>query len=220
MDQSDETREAPVAVETLRLLGGRVCLDFANTLDPRHGAPLREYLTSYPDLVAWGQHAGVLTDGEARSLAGGAARRPAEAVMILAQAVALREAIYRTFAAIARGTPPAAPDLALLQEAYANALARARLVSAPPGVAWAWDTEPAALDRVLWPIARSAVELLTAADVGRVKECPGAGDCGWLFLDTSKNGSRRWCSMEGCGSRVKMRRHYARRRTAPPRPTA
>ena len=60
-------------------------------------------------------------------------------------------------------------------------------------------------------MAGSAVAVLTEEDLGRVRECPGAGDCGWLFYDTSKNGTRRWCSMEGCGSRVKMRRHYARK---------
>jgi predicted RNA-binding Zn ribbon-like protein len=63
----------------------------------------------------------------------------------------------------------------------------------------------------LWLIAQSAVELLTEGELRRIKQCPGAGDCGWLFYDTSRNGTRRWCSMEGCGSRVKMRRQYARR---------
>ena len=75
------------------------------------------------------------------------------------------------------------------------------------GYDWSWAGRPDDLARPLWPVARSAVELLTLGDLARVRECPGAGDCGWLFYDTSRNGSRRWCSMEGCGSRVKMRRH-------------
>ncbi len=79
---------------------------------------------------------------------------------------------------------------------------------------WTWDADIRALDRMLWPIVSSAIELLTSHDLRRVKECPGAGDCGWLFFDTSKNGTRHWCSMEGCGSRVKMRRQYARTRNA------
>ncbi len=72
-----------------------------------------------------------------------------------------------------------------------------------------------ALDRPLWAIASSAVEVLTRDELGQIKECTGTNDCGWLFYDTSKNASRRWCSMEGCDSRVKMRRWYARRRTTP-----
>jgi predicted RNA-binding Zn ribbon-like protein len=66
----------------------------------------------------------------------------------------------------------------------------------------------------LWLVSASAVELLTEGDLARVKQCPGADDCGWLFYDTSRNGKRRWCSMEGCGSRVKMRRYYTRVRRA------
>ena len=77
--------------------------------------------------------------------------------------------------------------------------------------AWGW-TDVDALDRPLWDVARSAIDVLTQDDLKRVKECPGADDCGWLFYDTSKNASRRWCSMEGCGSRVKMRHQYARKR--------
>ena len=69
---------------------------------------------------------------------------------------------------------------------------------------------PHELGRPLWLVAESAADLLTDGTLGRIKECPGAGDCGWLFYDTSRNGRRRWCGMEGCGSRVKMRRHYAR----------
>ncbi|MGH7124521.1 MAG: CGNR zinc finger domain-containing protein, partial [Stellaceae bacterium] len=78
------------------------------------------------------------------------------------------------------------------------------------GFTWAWDDEPA-LDRMLWPIVRSATQLLTAAELSRVKQCAGRG-CSWLFLDTSKNGSRRWCEMEVCGSRSKARAYYARRK--------
>lgn len=197
-------------MDTLRLLGGVVGLDFANTVDPRHSSHPHEYLTSYADLVAWGCHAGVLTEGEAHYLWEDAVRRPAEASDTFARAIALREAIYRVYSAVAHGARPATPDLALLHRMYVAALTHAGLVPTVDGVAWAWGGDAEALDRMLWPVARSAVELLTADDVGRVKECPGSDGCSWLFLDMSKNGSRRWCSMEGCGSRVKMRRHYTR----------
>ena len=93
---------------------------------------------------------------------------------------------------------------------------RARLVPTRGGVAWAWADDDGALDRVLWPVVWSAVELLTSADLGRIKECPGGGEgpCAWLFVDTSKNAIRRWCSMAECGGEAKSRRQTARRRVA------
>ncbi len=80
------------------------------------------------------------------------------------------------------------------------------------GFAWEWDAGGDVLARPLWALARSAADLLTSPRLSRVRECPGEDGCGWLFLDTSKNGSRRWCSMQGCGSRAKARRYAGRRR--------
>ena len=101
------------------------------------------------------------------------------------------------------------PDLAALNAALSKVLANACLVPAEDGFAWAWGGEDAALRRVLWPIVRSAAELLTSDKLDRVGQCAG-DSCGWLFLDTSRNRSRRWCEMEHCGNRAKARRHYRR----------
>lgn len=195
-----------------RLLGERLCLNFANTVEsPRHNP--EEFLHDYDDLVRWGRHAGILTESSVTHLLAEAARRPEEAAAAFARALALRSAITHTFRAIARAASPAANDLDHLRLTYAGAITHAQFAPAETSLSWSWD-EDAALDGPLWPLAHSAVTLLTNGDLTRVKECPGANDCGWLFYDTSKNGSRRWCSMEGCGSRVKMRRLYARYRTA------
>jgi predicted RNA-binding Zn ribbon-like protein len=78
---------------------------------------------------------------------------------------------------------------------------------------WTAGGEP---DRMLWPVARSAVDLMTSADLARVRECDGH-DCGWLFLDTSKAGRRRWCSMAICGNRAKSERYRQRSAAAPSR---
>jgi predicted RNA-binding Zn ribbon-like protein len=119
--------------------------------------------------------------------------------------------VIHVFVAIARKGSPTPIDLDALRAAYCAALQHARLTpAADGGYVWDW-IEAEALDRVIWPIARSAIELLTSPEVARVKECANAAGCGWLFLDRSKNGSRRWCSMDECGSRDKMRRQYARR---------
>ncbi len=113
--------------------------------------------------------------------------------------------------AIAHGAEPRSADLEIVRSAFVEAMTLARLMPGPHGFVWDWSGNQDALDRVVWAIMYSALELLTSEEVKRVKECAGR-DCGWLFLDMSKNGSRQWCSMEGCGSRAKMRRQYARKR--------
>jgi predicted RNA-binding Zn ribbon-like protein len=87
----------------------------------------------------------------------------------------------------------------------------ARLIPGANGaLAWDWEDEGGSADLMLWPIARSAADVLTSPrELARVRQCPGAG-CGWVFLDETKNRSRRWCDMDVCGNRAKARRHYAR----------
>ena len=193
------------------LYGGALCLDFTNTVDSRLVSEPGQHLRHYADLVRWGWHAGVLGEPQARRLLDAGARRPAQAAQTFAEAIVLRETIYRIFVAIARQGSPAPADLDGLHVAYCAALRHARLTRAMGGYEWRW-AEADILDRVTWPVVRSAVELLTSSDLARVKECANTADCGWLFLDRSKNGSRRWCSMDDCGSRDKMRRQYARRK--------
>lgn len=198
-------------VGTLDLLGGRASLDFANTVNWRGTDEPIEYLTSYAALVAWGQHAGILNDRQAESLLGEAGRRPAEADAIHLRAVALREAIYRTFAAISAGNPAEDGDLAVLNSELTRTLACSRIVPSGEGYTWDWSGAEDALDRLLWPVVHDAADLLTSGDLARVGQC--ADDrCGWLFLDNSRNHSRRWCSMEDCGNRAKARRHHRRSR--------
>ena len=198
-------------VQTLGLLGGKVALDFANTIDPRNGDHAREFLGDYGDLVQWALRAADLTREEADVLLALAARRPGDAAAVFGRAIELREAIYRVFSATARRQQPAPEDLETLARANATAAEHSTLVPARGGFTTSWRGEPS-LDRPLWPVARSAVEVLTSGDLRRVKECPGADGCSWLFYDTSRNVTRRWCSMAGCGSRSKMRRQYARKK--------
>ncbi|HZD00682.1 MAG TPA: ABATE domain-containing protein [Actinomycetes bacterium] len=194
-----------------RLLGGRLCLHFVNTVEgPRSDHPV-DFLTTYADLVKWSRHAGALEQSEADSLLAVAQSRAPDAEAVFTRALALRGAIEGVFRRIAHSELPLEADVALLQEEYAAALANARLTPSGTGYAWSWDHRPRELSRPLWLVAESAARLLTEGELSRIKECPGAGDCGWLFYDTSRNGRRRWCSMEGCGSRVKTRRQYARR---------
>jgi predicted RNA-binding Zn ribbon-like protein len=198
---------------TLTLLGGRPCLDFANTAHGRGTESHTDHLVDYSALVAWSRHAGILDGSHAETLLARAERHPRAAKAMRERAVALREAIHRYFEALAHGRRPGSRDLAGINAALATALPHARVAPAKSGFQWAWDESESALDRVLWPIVRSAADLLTAGDLSRVKQCAGS-ECGWLFLDLSKNGSRRWCEMEVCGSRAKARAYYARQKTA------
>ena len=196
----------------LKLVGTALCLDFANTTEGRTSDGFREYLASYADLVAWSRHANILTEHTAQHLLHEAARRPAEAAMVLDRAIALREAIYRVFFAVAQEHPPALADLDILNAALADALSHLRVVPLANGFGWTWADDADALDQMLWPVARSAADLLTEGELRRVREC--AGDtCGWLFVDTSKNRSRRWCDMQDCGNVAKVRRYRKRQQT-------
>ncbi len=194
----------------LKLVGGRLCLDFANTVDWHARDHPEEWLTSYSDLVAWAAHAGALTDSEAESLLREAARQPREAASVLERAVALREAVYRVFSAVVAGRSPRDVDLATINEALTRATAYLEIVAAPDGFEWRWRGE-GELDRMLWPVVRSAADLLTSKELERVRECPADG-CGWLFVDASRNRTRKWCSMDDCGNRTKARKHYRRAR--------
>ena len=193
------------------LVGGRLCLDFVNTLNgSRETGETEEKLSSYGDLVAWGRQAGVVTEREARRLLKEAERDTNGAARALARARELRAAIYRIFYAAAHdGRPPARSDLGVLNAALSEALAQQRLVKTNEGFALGFGTEGDRLERVVWPVALSAAEVLTSGEVARTRVCE-ADDCAWLFMDLSKNRSRRWCDMKYCGNRAKSRRHYER----------
>ncbi len=207
-------RESQPVTPEFDLSGGRLCLDFANTLGGHRPDAPREYLGTYADLIAWGRQAGALSEEQARLLLARAERRSADASATLARARALREAIYQLFAAVAAGAPADPADLDTLQAELSTALARARLVPGEGAFAWDWVGEEGALDRMLWPVARSAADLLTSGgELTTVREC-GSRTCSWLFLDTSKNHSRQWCDMRVCGNREKARRYYERRKAA------
>lgn len=191
---------------------GRLCLDFANTLGDRpEPEPQSEELHRYADLVAFGEQTGVLTADAVALLLEEAERHPAEAERTFADVIAFRETLFRVFSAVAAYGVPAADDLAACNAVFAEAVARSRIVPEEHGFRWEWPQDTPDLRAVLWPIAWSAIDLLRAPELRRVHEC-ASHDCSWLFLDMSKNGSRRWCSMESCGNRAKAQRHRTRQR--------
>ena len=190
--------------------GKRLCLDFTNTVEDRMTDP-RELLQSYNDLLLWGQQGQLLTNEETSRLREEAVHHRKEAEGVLQRATNLREAMYRILVAAAEESSPAQDDLLTLNAEVARTMSQACIVPAEDGFAWDWQHKEQALDCVLWPVVRSASALLTSEHLADVRVC-AADDCGWLFLDTSKNHSRRWCDMKSCGNRAKARKHYTQKK--------
>jgi len=206
----------------MKLVGGQLCLDFVNTVDgrssysPRDNSPsannvLGDKLGNYSDLVEWSRHAGIITALESRRLIEEGRRKAAEAWKVFERAIALREALYRIFKAMLAGQVPRSVDLDIVNDELQRARSHERLTRAGNGFTWEWVGPATALDRMLWSIAHSGAEYLTAGDLSRLREC-GGEECGWLFEDTSKNRSRQWCHMQDCGNLEKVRRFRARQR--------
>ncbi len=195
---------------TFGFVGGRLCLDFCNTVGSRTTEHPNERLRRFEHLITWSKLAGIVSDDEAQQFADAAADRPADALATFDHALSLREAIYRIFSAVAAKKTPQAADLDPLNRTLSEAMAQLELTNNVDGFGWRWRYEPGQFDRLLWPVARSAADLLTSADLSKVRECANE-TCGWLFLDLSRNHSRRWCDMSDCGNRAKARRHYERK---------
>ncbi|MDQ2912702.1 MAG: CGNR zinc finger domain-containing protein [Chloroflexota bacterium] len=203
----------PVPDHDVELAGGALALDFANTVGGTHVSPTHDHLRDYGDIARFAVLAGGLEPAVAKRLAQRAERDPRRAAAVYELGIVLREAIWAVFSALASGEAPRDADLALIGDAAAAGAARSRLVYDRDGVGWSLPSDGDELERPLWDIARSAADLLTSAESDRVKECAST-TCEWVFLDKSRNRSRRWCDMSDCGNRAKARRFQARKHEA------
>lgn len=201
----------------VNLIGGRLCLDFANTMGARQTSPAGEMvirdesLNDYFDLVIWAQHAGAVKESERNALAKEASLQPSEAARVLRLALRLREALYRIFQTTMSGRSANQRDLAILNEELQMAHSALQIASTSNGFERLWSRPGISLDKVLWLVAESASELLLHGDLSRLRQC-GGDDCGWIFEDTTRNRSRRWCDMRDCGNRDHVRRFRLRQR--------
>lgn len=192
------------------LSGGALCLDFVNTLSDRTAEP-DEHLRTYGDLLEFARQAGALSNTEVAELAAQAEADPDYGERTTARAVRTREALYRIFRAIADESVPRDEDLESFNSVLVEGLAQARLIREGNSYRWSWAGDCSCLERPLWQIAHSAADLLASGRLDRVRVCDSE-TCQWLFLDESRNRSRRWCDMATCGNRAKARRHYERAR--------
>jgi predicted RNA-binding Zn ribbon-like protein len=206
-----------VSALPLILVGGSPALDLVNTVNWTERGLERERLASYEDLVRWSELAGAITPEAARRIRAAAGRNPRGARLALARAHAVRDTLQRLFAAVANGRSPDPEALRQFNTMLAQAQGRLFVDQGPrttgePAFAWRWrgmGEDPSAM---LWPVLCSAAELLTSTEAARVRMCAGQ-DCGWMYVDRSRNGLRRWCEMRTCGNVAKARRHYQRVRS-------
>jgi predicted RNA-binding Zn ribbon-like protein len=190
-----------------KFVAGSLGLDFLNTVGgwipsgrKRDYADciLGEKLETFRDLVEWARLAGIINPSEARILT------LCENCAIVERAVALRASLYRTAKSLFEGWRPPQADLDRLNQEIAAAEAHRRLAFSGGKLIRTWD-EPDSPDRMLWSVVESAAKLLTSPDAALVRQCPGS-ECGWFFLDASRNRARRWCQMQTCGNRAKVKR--------------
>jgi predicted RNA-binding Zn ribbon-like protein len=207
MTHSDE-KTAPARFE---IDGDALCLDFANTWG-NQADPGSDHLQDYGHLVEFARQTECLTEDAVCALSRTAAENREEAAAVLSFARELRQAIYRLFSSRASSHEVPLEDVERINGVLGEALAHRRLEQRDGGFGWSWiDVAASDLRAPIWPVVESAAVLLTSAELDRVRECR-AGDCNWLFLDRSRSGTRRWCSMKSCGNRAKARRHYRRQK--------
>jgi predicted RNA-binding Zn ribbon-like protein len=184
------------------LCGGQLAVDFANTVSSRHTDSPIERLQNYAALVDFADQSSILERGTVARLHSWGDEHPDAAEAIVRRAVELREALHRLFSAVAAEQAPARGDLTVLNRWWHE-------LELDGSFTWQWAAGDQAPDFFLGRVVSAAVELLTSSRRERIRLC-AADDCVWLFVDTSKNRSRRWCDMNVCGNRVKARRFYRR----------
>jgi predicted RNA-binding Zn ribbon-like protein len=186
-----------------------LCLNYANTLSWRGSDEPVEKLHDLADILRWSQRSGVVRPAAIQQLTRWSRHHQAAAAELLGQAIAIREAMFRIFSAIAVGAAIPAKDFAVLKAALAEAPGRDQLARVGERCGWRVESGELSVARVLAPVLWSAGDLMLNAPSRPIRRCANE-ECLWLFIDQSKNSTRRWCDMNSCGNRAKARRHYAK----------
>jgi predicted RNA-binding Zn ribbon-like protein len=190
-------------------IAGAICLDFDNNIHDSHAEDKQEELHAVSDLLLWAAEAGLLSSADHRRLAAHYERKPHAAAAALAKAIAVRDLLVLVFADIANSRSVSSQRLSALNSALEQAPGLLRVHKHSDRIEREWTSAADGLRKVLFTVLASAAELLASDRLGRIREC-GSADCTWLFVDQSRNRSRRWCDMTACGNRMKARRHYQR----------
>jgi predicted RNA-binding Zn ribbon-like protein len=193
------------------LMGERLCLDFVNTVSWRGRENSKDFFDTYTDLLIWSRYINIITDIDFKTLQQKAKKHPKEEQKAMKKAIVLRETIYAIFSAKSDGNVLKKDYLSNFNNFLSKTMSHSQIIQTKDGLAWNTDGDKNSLDWILNPVIRSAAELLISSEVGKVKIC-GDSECGWIFLDSSRNQSRRWCDMKDCGNRAKARRFYQKKK--------
>lgn len=197
------------SLENLGLDGGWLCLDFINTVHDRTVTDPYEYLHTYEELLMWVRKTQALKPEDIIALEGLYKMKEKEAQMVLSEIITARELLYALFSAIAEGKQPSNGANRQFNLLLSRTLPKISLQFCDANAVKVGWEETVNLEKPLYPLIKSAYDLLLSNKLNRVKAC---GACGWLFLDKSKNNSRRWCDMQVCGSSVKAKRYYRKKK--------
>ena len=197
----------------LKLIADSVCVDFLNTVERGVRYRHRDWIDSYAALVRWSEKAGAVGSDEVRALLKQSATHSRRASRVLSKAVRLRNVLRELFAAISAGTAPSSRAIDDLNEFLVEANTARMVEWTSRGPIWKWRSDSVELERPLWSITMSAAELMTSPTVNHVRNCANP-QCSWMFVDSSKNKTRRWCEMKVCGNQSKAREHYAKMRAS------
>lgn len=198
------------SIATLELDGGCLAFDFVNTISNRNIPFFHEYLNHYDDFLEWSKRAGVLSKARAGSIAEFALHHQKLAQKSFIEVIRIREVLFAMLSATACGKKPAEKDIEQFNQILSRTLSNLKLEIDRGKVNISFAQPDQVLEEPLFIIVKNAFDVLTGEDMSRIKECP---NCGWLFLDRTKNGKRRWCNMQVCGSRDKSHRYYLKNRT-------
>ena len=190
-------------------IAGALCLDFANTIHNWRAEDKEEELRAVSDLLHWAREAGLLSGADHERLSAHYNHNPRAAAAALSKGTAIRDLLLAVFGGIANGRSVSSQRLSELNSALVEAPGLLRVQKSSDGIKMEWTSAAEGLAQVWFAVLSSAAELLASGRLRRVRECASA-DCTWLFVDESRNRSRRWCDMSACGNRMKARRHYQR----------
>lgn len=194
-------------IDNITICGGALSIDFINTVKDRITIPLPDYLDNFPDLLYWALRLEIIDTELFKKIEVNAARHPKKAIAFLNKAISTRELLYQVFHSIYQQKIISQALLDEFHKLTAQCFPFLKLKQEDKTFRQYWDFEDGSFMYILAPIVKDSYELLLHAQSERLKECP---KCAWLFLDTTKNGKRRWCSMKTCGSNVKALNWYYR----------
>ena len=196
-----------INIDDIKFYGGRLCLDYINTVHDRFAEVKNDYLSNINDFIEWTFRSDVINSTNKKLLEKVVKKKPTEAQDFFIKAITLRELLYRLFLSIIQGKKIFQNDLDLFNKLLSDYFSKLELKQVEIHLYEGWSVPSDSLYSITAPIVKDAYELLLTGKQGRIKECP---NCGWLFYDSSKNGRRRWCSMDTCGSRIKALEWYKR----------